>query len=230
MRRIFTLYGSSVGKKTTMAVSGLVMVGYLFGHMTGNLKAFLGTNEAGIYHIDEYAEFLRTMGEPVLPEGFGLWCIRLLMLALIGMHIVSATQLYLQSRAARTTRYAKEESISFSYASRTMRWGGVIILLYIIYHLLHMTVGSVHPDFAHGAVYHNLVIGFQSPLVVGAYTVATLALGLHLYHGLWSIFQTLGASHPRYDHLRRPFAAVLTFVIVGGFLSVPFAALMGVLR
>jgi succinate dehydrogenase / fumarate reductase cytochrome b subunit len=152
------------------------------------------------------------------------------MLALIGMHITSATLLYLQSRAARTTRYTKEESISFTYASRTMRWGGVIILLYIIYHLLHMTVGAVHPDFVHDAVYHNLIIGFQNPVVVGAYTVATLALGMHLYHGLWSIFQTLGASHPRYDDLRRPFAAVLTFIMVGGFLSVPWAVLMGILR
>ena len=229
MRRVFTLYGSSVGKKTTMAVSGLVLVAWLFGHMIGNLKAFLGANEAGIHHIDEYAEFLRTMSEPILPEGVSLWGIRLLMSALIGMHIVSAVQLYLQSRAARTTRYAKEESISFTYASRTMRWGGVIILLYIIYHLLHMTVGSAHPDFESGAVYQNLVIGFQNPVVVGAYTVATLALGLHLYHGLWSIFQTLGASHPRYDDIRRPIAAVLTFVMVGGFLSVPWAALVGIL-
>ena len=230
MRRVFTLYGSSVGKKTAMALSGLALVGWLFGHMVGNLKVFLGANEAGIQHIDEYAEFLRTMGEPILPEGFSLWGIRLLMLALIGIHIVAATQLYLQSRAARTTRYTKEESISFTYASRTMRWGGVIILLYIVYHLLHMTVGSLHPDFEHGAVYRNLGIGFQNPMVVGAYTVATSALGLHLYHGLWSIFQTLGASHPRYDDLRRPLAAVLTFVMVGGFLSVPWAALIGILE
>ncbi len=213
-----------------MAVSGLIIVGWLFGHMIGNLKVFLGVDEAGIHHIDEYAEFLRTIGEPILPAGVGLWGIRLFMLALIGMHVISATHLYLQSRAARTTRYTKEESISFTYASRTMRWGGVIILLYIIYHLLHMTVGSVHPDFEPGAVYRNLVIGFQNPVVVGAYTVATLALGLHLYHGLWSIFQTLGASHPRYDDLRRPFAAVLTFIMVGGFLSVPWAVLTGILR
>ncbi len=230
MRRVCTLYGSSVGKKTTMALSGLVIVGWLFGHMIGNLKAFLGANEAGIHHIDEYAEFLRTVGEPILPAGVGLWGIRVFMLALIGMHITAATQLYLQSRSARTTRYAKEASISFTYASRTMRWGGVIILLYIVYHLLHLTVGVAHPDFQHGAVYRNMVIGFQNPLVVGAYTVATLALGLHLYHGLWSIFQTLGASHPRYDDVRRPLAAVLTFVLVGGFLSVPWAALTGILR
>ena len=230
MRRAFTLYQSSVGKKTTMAVSGLVLVGWLFGHMVGNLKAFLGTTEAGIHHIDEYAEFLRTMGAPILPEGVSLWGIRVLTLALIGLHIVSAAQLYLQSRSARSTRYAKEQSLSFTYASRTMRWGGVIILLYIVYHLLHMTIGSLHPDFEHGAVYRNLVIGFQNPMVVGAYTVATLALGLHLYHGLWSIFQTLGASHPRYDDIRRPLAAVLTLVMVAGFLSVPWAVLAGILE
>lgn len=230
MRRVFILYTSSVGKKTTMAVSGLIIVGWLFGHMVGNLKVFLGRSEAGIHHIDEYAEFLRALGEPVLPAGVGLWGLRLLMLALIGVHILSATQLYLQSKAARSHGYAKEESISFSYASRTMRWGGVIILLYVVYHLLHLTVGSVHPDFQHGEVYNNLIIGFRSPIVVGAYTVALLALGLHLHHGLWSIFQTLGASHPRYDDLRRPFATVLTIIIVAGFLAVPFAVLTGILN
>lgn len=227
MRRVLTLYESSVGKKVVMALTGLFVVGWLAGHVTGNLKFFLGANAQGVPEIDHYAAWLREMGSPVLPRGVGLWTVRVLLAGAILLHILSAVSLYRQSHAARPGRYKKEESISFSYASRTMRWGGVIILLYIIYHLLHMTFGSLHPDFVVGEVYNNLVIGFQSPWVVGAYVIANLALGLHLYHGLWSLTQTLGLSHPRYNHVRRPLAGGIAFLIVGGFLTVPIAIFVG---
>jgi succinate dehydrogenase cytochrome b subunit len=229
MKRALYLYQSSVGKKVAMALSGLFVVGWLLGHMTGNLKVFLGQDDSGGYAIDHYAEFLHELGTPFLPEGVGLWIIRGLLAGAILIHIVSATQLVIQSRAARSHGYGKQESLSFSYASRTMRWGGVIVLLYIVYHLLHMTIGSVHPDFVEGEVYNNLIVGFQSPLVVGFYLIANLALGLHLYHGLWSLTQTLGLSHPRYNHLRRPFAGGLTVILIGGFISVPLAVLFGIL-
>jgi succinate dehydrogenase cytochrome b subunit len=227
MRRVLTLYQSSVGQKVVMALTGLFVVGWLAGHMTGNLKFFLGADAQGVYEIDRYAEWLKEMGSPVLPHGVGLWIVRILLLVAILLHMLSAFSLYRQSNAARPGRYRKEESISFSYASRTMRWGGVIILLYIVYHLLHMTIGSVHPDFVPGEVYNNLVSGFRSPWVVAAYVVANLALGLHLYHGLWSLTQTLGLSHARYNHLRRPLAGGIAFVIVGGFLAVPIAVFLG---
>jgi succinate dehydrogenase cytochrome b subunit len=229
MKRALYLYQSSVGKKVAMALSGLFVVGWLVGHMTGNLKIFLGRDESGVYAIDHYAEFLHEMGSPLFPEGVFLWIVRGLLLAAILIHIVSAAQLTRQSRAARVHHYGKQESLSFSYASRTMRWGGVILLLYIVYHLLHLTLGSVHPDFVEGEVYNNLIVGFQNPLVVGFYLVANLALGMHLYHGLWSLTQTLGLSHPRYNHLRRPFAAGLTGILIGGFISVPLAVLFGIL-
>jgi succinate dehydrogenase / fumarate reductase cytochrome b subunit len=227
MHRIVHLYQSSVGKKVVMAVTGLFAVGWLVGHMTGNLKVFLGSDAQGVHEIDHYAEWLKEMGSPVLPHGVGLWIVRILLIGAIVLHMASAFSLYRQSKAARPGRYAKEEPISFSYASRTMRWGGVIIVLYVVYHLLHLTVGSAHPDFVPGAVYDNLVIAFQSPLVVAAYAIANVALGLHLYHGIWSLTQTLGLSHPRYDHLRRPVAGGISVVLVVGFLSVPVAILTG---
>lgn len=229
MKRVLYLYQSSVGKKVVMALSGLFVVGWLFGHMTGNLKTFMGRDDSGEYAINHYAEFLREMGAPLLPEGVGLWTVRILLVVAIVLHVVSAAQLVAQSRSARTKGYGKEKNLSLSYASRTMRWGGVIVLLYMAYHLLHLTIGSVHPDFVDGDPYHNLIVGFQNVWVVGFYCLANLALGAHLYHGLWSVTQTLGLSHPRYNHIRRPIAAGITVVLIGGFLSVPFAILAGII-
>jgi len=229
MKRVLYLYQSSVGKKVVMALSGLFVVAWLMGHMTGNLKVFLGRDDTGDYAINHYAEFLREMGAPILPETAGLWLVRGLLLGAILIHIVAAGQVVRQSLAARKHANLKQESLSFSYASRTMRWGGVILLLYIVYHILHLTTGSVHPDFVEGDPYTNLIVGFQNPLVVGFYLVANAALGLHLYHGLWSVSQTLGLSHPRYNHLRRPIAGGLTGILIGGFISVPLAVLFGLL-
>ena len=230
MKRVLYLYQSSVGKKVTMALSGLFVVGWLFGHMTGNLKAFLGSDEFGEFPINHYAQFLREMGAPVLPDTVGLWGVRVLLGGAILLHVVSSAQLARQSKAASSHSYGKQEALSFSYASRTMRWGGVIVLFYIIYHHLHLTLGSVHPDFVPGDPHSNLIVGFQSPLVVGFYTLANVALGMHLYHGLWSLTQTLGLSHPRYNHIRRPIAAGLTVILIGGFLSVPLAVMAGILK
>jgi succinate dehydrogenase / fumarate reductase cytochrome b subunit len=155
--------------------------------------------------------------------------LRIVLLASVGVHMFSALQLYLRSNAARDVGYRRQQSLSFTYASRTMRWGGVIIIAFVAYHLLHFTIGNAHPRFVQGDVYSNLVIGFQSVPVALAYAVAVGALGLHLYHGLWSALQTVGASHPKYNHLRRPLALGVTLIIVVGFLSVPAAVLMGVL-
>jgi len=142
---------------------------------------------------------------------------------------VAAFQTWQQSRAATGSRYAhKQKDLSFSYASRTMRWGGFIILSFIIYHLLHFTVGNVHPDFVRTNPYGNVVVGFQNPAVAGFYLVAVTALAFHLYHGLWSATQTTGLVHPKYDRLRRPAALALTMVIYIGFVSVPIGVLLGI--
>jgi len=216
---------STVGKKFAMAVSGVILVLWIIGHMLGNLKAFLGPAS-----INQYAEGLRTVGEPFFPRGTLLWIVRVVLIASVVIHIVSATQLTLLSRAARPVGYRKPPHLEISYASRTMRWGGVIIFFYVIYHLLHMTFGTVHPDYQPGDVYHNLVVGFSAWPVVLAYAVATVMLMFHLYHGIWSALQTLGASHPRYERLRRGGSAAIAIVLLVGFLSVPLAVLTGVLR
>lgn len=224
MRRVVSLYSSSVGKKVLMAATGIVLVGFIVGHMVGNLKAFLGPES-----LNAYAEYLRDVGYPLLPHRGFLWAFRIVLLFSVGIHVLAAFQLWMSSRRARTVSYRKEESLSLSYASRTMRWGGVIIVAFVVYHILHFTVGSAHPDFVPGDVYRNLVVGFRQWPVTLVYGVAVGALGFHLYHGVWSLFQTLGANHPRYNRFRRPLAALIAFGMVAGFLSVPAAVLLGVL-
>lgn len=229
MRRVANLYRSSVGKKALMAVSGIVLVVFVIGHMLGNLKAFQTTGASGVHPLDEYGVFLRGLGYPVVPEYGVLWAARLILLVAVGAHIFAALQLWRQSRAARDTGYRKETSQVFSYASRTMRWGGVIVLLFVIYHLLHFTTGHVHPQFEYGSVYANLVIGFQQTPVVLVYLVAVGALSLHLYHGLWSAFSTLGVQNLRVQPLRRPLAAAVAVGLFVGYAVVPVAVMAGIL-
>ncbi len=228
MSRVATLYRSTVGKKVLMAVSGAVLFGFVFVHMVGNLKMLFPPDAAGHYAMDVYAEYLRDFGYPLVPHAGVLWIARFVLLVAVGIHIVSAVQLARLSRAARPRGYAKEKSLSLSYASRTMRWGGVILLLFIVYHILHFTTGQAHSSFVAGAVHRNYVVAFQSPIVYGVYFVAQLALCFHLYHGVWSFFQTLGLSHPKYNHLRRPFAVGFALVVFVGFLTPPTLVLVGV--
>ncbi|MDT8339930.1 MAG: succinate dehydrogenase cytochrome b subunit [Longimicrobiales bacterium] len=223
MRRVASLYRSSVGKKILMALSGLILFGFIVGHMVGNLKVLSGPEA-----FNHYAEFLREVGYPLLPHQSFLWGFRLLLLGAVFLHAISALQLWNASRAARGGGYGRKADISFSYASRTMRWGGVILALFIVYHILHLTTGSVHADFIPGDVYHNYVTAFQSPLIFALYAVAQAALCFHLYHGLWSVTQTLGANHPRYNPLRRPVAVVVSLGIFVGFLIPPVLVLAGV--
>ena len=228
MRRVATLYRTTVGKKVLMAVSGVVLFSFVFAHMLGNLK-MLSPPSDGHFAMDVYAEFLREIGYPLLPQSGVLWIARLVLLAAVGTHIWSALQLARLSRAARPSGYEKADSLSLSYASRTMRWGGVILLLFVIYHLLHFTTGQAHSSFVAGAVHQNYVNAFRNPGVFLVYVIAQTALCFHLYHGVWSFFQTLGLSHPKYNHLRRPFAAGFAFVVFVGFLMPPTLVLTGVI-
>ena len=228
MRRVATLYRTSVGKKVLMALSGVVLFGFVLAHMLGNLK-MLSPRSDGHFAMDVYAEFLREIGYPLLPHGGLLWMARLVLLIAFVIHVTSAVQLARVSRAARPTRYAREDSLSLSYASRTMRWGGVILLLFVVFHILHFTTGHVHPSFVQGAVHQNYVNAFQNPAIFLIYLIAQSALCLHLYHGVWSFFQTLGLSHPKYNHLRRPFAAGFAIVVFVGFLTPPTLVLAGVI-
>jgi len=154
----------------------------------------------------------------------------IVLLATVLTHIVSAAQLWWQSNRARPIGYKKTESLSLSYASRTMVWGGLTILAFLIFHLLHLTIGTVHPDFVPGDAYHNFVAGFQVVPVSLAYIVAMVPLGFHLYHGIWSALQTLGAADVRYRDWRRPLALVITLIVVLGNMSFPVAVLAGIVR
>jgi succinate dehydrogenase / fumarate reductase cytochrome b subunit len=225
MRRVVHFYRSSVGKKIVMAGTGVVMYLWLIGHMIGNLKAFQGRE-----HINAYAEGLRTVGGPFFGHGQVLWLLRVVMLACVVLHVVAGLQLWLLSRAARPVGYRQAPHLELSVASRTLRWGGVIVFLYVGYHLMHLTLGTVHPDFVAGDVYHNLVVGFRSWPVSAFYVVAVGTVAVHLYHGVWSSFQTLGLNHPRYNRFRRPVAAVVAVGLFVGFVAVPVAVLAGVLR
>jgi succinate dehydrogenase / fumarate reductase cytochrome b subunit len=213
-----------VGKKFYMAVSGFILIGFLVAHMVGNLKMYMGADS-----FNHYAEFLREVGYPILPHMAGLWIFRVVLLVAVGLHMLSAWQVYTQSRNARGGKYTKEESLHFAYASRTMRWGGVIIAAFVTYHILHFTTGQAHPEFVHGEAYQNVIIGFQNPLVVAFYVVALVMVTFHIYHGLWSAFQTVGANHPKYNAYRRPLALVLALLLFAGFMTVPVGVTAGLL-
>ena len=210
-----------------MAVSGILLFGFVLVHMLGNLKVYLGAEE-----FNHYAEWLREFASPPLPHGGFLWVARLALLGAVGVHILSAWQVTRTNWAAREQRYAKLTPQAADYASRTMRWGGVIIALFVLYHLAHFTWGWswVHPDFVHGDPYHNFVAGFSVWWVSLIYIVAQVFLGLHLYHGLWSLFQSLGWNSAKFNPWRRTFARVFSIVVAAGNLSFPLAVLTGLVH
>ncbi|HEX6134179.1 MAG TPA: succinate dehydrogenase cytochrome b subunit [Longimicrobiales bacterium] len=225
MRRIISLSDSTVGKKIIMATTGLILIGFVVFHMLGNLKVYQGAEA-----FNHYAEGLRTFGDPFFGRGQLLWLLRIVLLAAVIIHIVAATQLTIRSRRARPVGYTKyDDDLAFSYASRTMVWGGLIILAFVIYHLMHLTFGNVHPSFVEGDAYHNFVAGFESWPVSIAYVLVMIPLGFHLYHGFWSMLHSFGATNPKFNHLRRPIAAVLALGVVLPNISFPVAVLTGLI-
>jgi succinate dehydrogenase / fumarate reductase cytochrome b subunit len=219
------LWGTMVGKKVVMAVTGLVLVGFVLAHMLGNLKIFLGAEA-----IDAYAVFLRTMGEPLFPSGLLLWVARIVLLTCVALHITAAVQLTRLNWAARPQGYDTKRSIATTQAARTMRWSGVILALFIVYHLLHLTAGAVgfQPGaFHHNTVYHNVVAAFSVWYVALFYIVAMACLCLHLDHGIWSMLQTLGWNNARTTRGLQTLSRLLALVVFAGFISVPVAVLAG---
>jgi succinate dehydrogenase / fumarate reductase cytochrome b subunit len=217
-----------VGKKIVMAVTGVVLVGFVIAHMLGNLKIFLGAEA-----IDSYAVFLRTMGEPLLPYGAALWVARIVLLACVALHITAAVQLTRMNWAARPQGYDTKRSIATTYAARTMRWSGVILALFIIFHLLHLTVGTVgfQPgEFRHLSVYHNVVAAFSVWYIALFYVVAMACLCLHLHHGIWSMLQTLGCNNARTTRALQALSLGVALVVFAGFISVPVAVVAGWVR
>lgn len=214
---------SSIAKKAVMAVTGAVWIGYLVLHMWGNLHIFQGQAE-----FNHYAEFLREVGEPVFSYAQVLWIIRIVIVASLAAHIWSAWELYLQARQARPSNYAVRRVVQANYASRFMRIGGVVIILFIIFHLAHYTWGWITP-FERSDPYSNVVIGFSNPVIVLFYLLALASLGLHLFHGVWSMFQTLGLNSRRFDGFFRGLAVFVALVVPIGFATVPLAVLFGIL-
>lgn len=212
--------GSTVGRKVVMAVTGAAMVGFVFVHMIGNLQLYLGPEP-----LNHYAVFLRTM-----LHGAGIWLFRGVMVVAVGLHAWAATTLTLDSWAARPQGYRLWRAKESTYASRTLRWGGVMLAMFVTYHILHLTVGSAHPEFAEGDVYHNVVAGFRVWYASAIYVAAMVMLGLHLDHGVWSLCQTLGLQHPRYKRLVRVASHAFALLIVLGNVSFPVAILTGVVR
>jgi succinate dehydrogenase cytochrome b subunit len=225
MRRRVSLPHSLIGKKIIMALTGLVLLLFVVGHLLGNLKVFEGPQK-----FNTYAEGLRTVGAPFFGRGQLLWVARIALLASVAAHLWAALAVTRTSWQARPIAYRRLDASETTYAARTMRWGGIIILLYVVYHLLDLTFGSVNPSFIPGDVYHNTVASFARVPVAAAYVVAVIAVALHVYHGLWSALQTLGLNRPPTSGWRRSVAAAVAVAIAGGYIAIPLAVLAGVIR
>src|SRR5262245_12784296 len=210
-------YRSAVGKKYVMAVTGIVLLGYVLAHMLGNLKAYLGPLE-----IDDYGEFLRELLVPIAPRTLVLWLLRIGLITAFALHIHAAYVLTRVNHRARPVKYERHRDyVAANFASRTMRWTGIIVLLFLAWHLADLTWGFANPDFVRGDPYNNLVLSMQRPLVALLYIVANVALGFHIFHGAWSMFQSLGWNSPRFNKWRLYFARAFAAVIVIGNCSFP---------
>ena len=206
---VLRFWRSAVGKKWIMAVTGIMLLGFVFAHMVGNLKIYLGQT-----HLDEYAEWLRNLGEPALPRTALLWIMRVGLIGAFFLHIISAAQLTRMNHRARPTKYqSPRDYAAANFASRTMRWTGVIVGLYLIFHLMDLTWGNANPDYVRGNTYANVIHSFQRVPVAIVYMLANLALAFHIFHGAWSMFQSLGINNPKWNNLRRNFAIGFATII-----------------
>ncbi len=229
MKRLILLSSSTIGRKVIAAVTGAGLFLFLLGHVAGNLKVFTGGEfkkgaDASAPAIDEYAEFLRTMGHPILPDMMGLWLARLGLLACLIIHLVVVFQLAVQSQKARPIKYAVSKKAAATPAALYMMFSGIALLAFVLFHLLHFTVGSLPiGKFEHGMVYYNLYHSFTNPLIALVYVGAMVILGFHLFHGVWSFFQTMGLDNPDRNELLRKAAIGITAAVVIGFSMVPIA-------
>ncbi|MCU1236142.1 MAG: succinate dehydrogenase subunit [Candidatus Solibacter sp.] len=231
IHRVVRFYEAPIGKKVIMAFTGVILFGYVVAHLLGNLQIFLPPADNGEYQINHYAAFLHSSGNVAL-----LTAARLFLLICVGMHILASVQLWRLKREARPVAYKKKDDASASYASRTMMWSGPIIAAFVIFHVLHLTVGAVGPTPAAELginspdVRANVIHGFQNPAISAFYIFAMILLCMHLYHGLWSMFQSLGISHPRYTPILKKGAAIFAILIAIGNCSIPIAVMAGLVK
>ena len=219
-------YRSAVGKKWVMALTGIGLMGYVFVHMLGNLKLFVGAED-----INHYGEWLRTLLVPFFPRTVTLWLLRIGLIFAFVFHIHAAYSLTMMNRRAqaRGGYVSKRDWQAATAASRSMRLTGIVILLFVVWHLSDLTWGWVNPDFERGDVFRNVVASFQRPPIALLYIVANIALGIHLFHGAWSMFQSLGLNNPKWNSWRRSFAIGFAALVTVGNLSFPIAVMTGVI-
>ena len=215
-----TFWGSTNGKKAVMAVTGAILFAFIIGHLAGNLQIFEGSEK-----LNAYGRFLHSIGEL-------LWPVRIVLIVSVILHITATVQLALLKKRARPVGYSRREAIASSYASRTMYWSGPIVLAFVIFHLLQFTAGYIHPEsqFIEGDVYHNVVAGFQVWWVSVWYIFSVSLLGLHLSHGISSMFQSLGFNHPKHTPVLKSAAVAIAVVIVLGYISIPISVLLGIVK
>jgi succinate dehydrogenase / fumarate reductase cytochrome b subunit len=215
-QRIALFYQDYIGKKVAMALSGVVLFGYVVIHMAGNLQIFMGRER-----INAYAH---TLHESTAL----LWTARVVLLLAVGVHFYTGLSLAMISRAARPARYQVKGQRHPNLAARTMVLSGLVLAAFIVFHILHLTTGTIRPaPFVELNPYDNMVQGFRQPAVALFYVISVCLLGAHLYHGAWSMFQSVGINHPRYTPGLRRFAAVMAFLLAIGFSTVPIAVLTG---
>jgi len=222
--RLLRLYRTTIGRKAVMAVTGIVFLLFLIAHMIGNLKVFLGSTD-----YDNYAAWLRSMGAPAFPHRTLLTVLEVVLALSAALHMGSAAELALRARRARPVRYAGGRPPQ-GYASRTMRTGAILIVIFVLYHLLDLTFRVVNPKGSAGDPYGNVVADFRNPAITAFYVICLLVLGLHIRHGVWSALQTLGRSSARRQRGINLFAVVFSVLLTGGFLAVPFGVVIGVIH
>ena len=216
--KVVRFYDSTIGKKVVMAVTGLILFGFLVAHMLGNLQLFISMEQ-----MNHYAETLH--GNPAL-----LWTARSVLIVSVILHMWAWIQLAAVKKAARPIAYVKPSNVQASLGSRTMALSGPIIAIFVIYHLLHMTTGTLHPKFVELHAYENLVNAFKVLPVAVIYVVGMLLIGSHLSHGIWSMFQSIGFSHPRYTPMIKKFAAIFSWLLIAGFIAVPVSIVLGIVK
>ena len=225
------IYSTAVGKKYAMAISGIALMGFVLFHMIGNLKMYYGA-----YELNHYAEFLKELLYPLAPKGAVLWILRGGLLAMLALHLHAAWSLTVMNRQARPVQYQSPRDYEVAnFASRTMRYSGLIVLSFLIWHLLDLTFGVVNTvgtegEFVREEVYQNVVRSFDRWPVAAFYILANLLLGIHLRHGAWSLFQSLGWNNPRFNAWRWAFATGFSLVVVIGNISFPIAVLAGIVK
>ncbi len=218
-----TFYRTTIGKKVIMAITGLVWVFYVILHMFGNLKFFVSPES-----INSWAAFLRTFGSDILGYSGVLWVVRLVLIVSLALHILMAWQLTRMSWAARPVKYkARRRFLAADLSGRSMRWGGVFIGVFLLVHILQLTTGTLLPGFEEGQVYHNVVANFANPLISLFYIIMMVVLALHLYHGTWSLLQSLGFDAYPKNNLWHRLGQAIAILVPLGFVLVPVAVVLG---